>query len=167
MWIKPPPESRKQADSGNLQDGNSTRKVRRHTQTQSVRARLLKGVFSNLNFVWRTCISFTYTILLSVTICPEVAFSLVYSMSNMLHCAEFSCLFCRKVMVMPLTTPCAHNFCKSCLEGVFAGQTFIRQRTCEGRRTLRAQKNVMKCPSCSFDISDFLQNPQVQLWNLV
>ncbi|KAK1380327.1 hypothetical protein POM88_027071 [Heracleum sosnowskyi] len=51
---------------------------------------------------------------------------------------EFSCLLCRKIMVMPLTTPCAHNFCKSCLEGAFAGQTFIRQRICEGRRTLRA-----------------------------
>ena len=75
--------------------------------------------------------------------------------------AEFRCLICRNVMVLPLTTPCAHNFCKSCLEGAFSGQTFVRQRTCEGRRTLRAQKNVMKCPSCPNDISDFLQNPQV------
>ncbi|XP_057951720.1 E3 ubiquitin-protein ligase ORTHRUS 2-like [Malania oleifera] len=74
---------------------------------------------------------------------------------------EFSCLICRKVMTLPLTTPCAHNFCKGCLEGVFAGQSFMRQRTCEGRRTLRAQKNIMKCPSCSNDISDFLKNPQV------
>ncbi|XP_057962031.1 E3 ubiquitin-protein ligase ORTHRUS 2-like [Malania oleifera] len=74
---------------------------------------------------------------------------------------EFSCYICRKVMTLPLTTPCAHNFCKGCLEGVFAGQTFMRQRTCEGRRTLRAQKNIMKCPSCSNDISDFLTNPQV------
>lgn len=74
---------------------------------------------------------------------------------------EFSCLICRNVMVLPLTTPCAHNFCKTCLEGAFAGQTFVRQRTCEGRRTLRAQKNIMKCPSCSNDISEFLQNPQV------
>lgn len=74
---------------------------------------------------------------------------------------EFRCLMCRNVMVLPLTTPCAHNFCKSCLEGAFSGQTFVRQRTCEGRRTLRAQKNVMKCPSCPNDISDFLQNPQV------
>ncbi|KAK3021112.1 hypothetical protein RJ639_045496 [Escallonia herrerae] len=74
---------------------------------------------------------------------------------------EFSCLICRKVMLLPVTTPCAHNFCKVCLESAFAGQTYIRQRTCEGRRTLRAQKNVMKCPSCKNDISDFLQNPQV------
>ncbi|KAL5733853.1 hypothetical protein ACOSP7_031714 [Xanthoceras sorbifolium] len=74
---------------------------------------------------------------------------------------ELSCLICRKLMTSPLTTPCAHNFCKACLEGAFAGQSFIRQRTCEGRRTLRAQKNIMKCPSCSSDIADFLRSPQV------
>ncbi|XP_073130297.1 E3 ubiquitin-protein ligase ORTHRUS 2-like [Henckelia pumila] len=82
---------------------------------------------------------------------------------------EFMCLICRKVMVLPLTTPCAHNFCKACLEGAFAGQSFVKQRTCEGRRTLRAQKNVMKCPSCTNDLSDFLQNPQVnrELMNVI
>ncbi|XAR48247.1 Histone-lysine N-methyltransferase [Bertholletia excelsa] len=74
---------------------------------------------------------------------------------------EFSCAICRKVMNLPLTTPCAHNFCKVCLEGAFAGQTFIKQRTCASGRTLRARKNIMKCPSCTNDISDFLQNPQV------
>ncbi|KAL4570065.1 hypothetical protein LXL04_025715 [Taraxacum kok-saghyz] len=74
---------------------------------------------------------------------------------------EFCCLICQKVMNLPLTTPCAHNFCKSCLENTFAGQTFIKERTCEGRRTLRAQKNIMKCPSCTNDISEYLQNPQV------
>ncbi|KAF9619756.1 hypothetical protein IFM89_009098 [Coptis chinensis] len=74
---------------------------------------------------------------------------------------EFSCLICRKVLNLPLTTPCAHNFCKPCLEGAFAGQTFVRERTCQGRRTLRTQKNIMKCPTCQNDISDFLKNPQV------
>ncbi|XP_047322039.1 E3 ubiquitin-protein ligase ORTHRUS 2-like isoform X1 [Impatiens glandulifera] len=74
---------------------------------------------------------------------------------------EFNCLICKKVMSFPLTTPCAHNFCKACLEGAFTGQAFIKERTCNGRRNLRAQKTIMKCPSCSIDISDFLQNPQV------
>ncbi|KAI8021332.1 E3 ubiquitin-protein ligase ORTHRUS 2 [Camellia lanceoleosa] len=74
---------------------------------------------------------------------------------------EFSCVICRKVRSLPLTTPCAHNFCKGCLESAFAGQTFIKERTCEGDQTLRARKNFMKCPSCSNDIFDFLQNPQV------
>ncbi|RDX75256.1 E3 ubiquitin-protein ligase ORTHRUS 2, partial [Mucuna pruriens] len=74
---------------------------------------------------------------------------------------EFGCQICRKVLAFPLTTPCAHNFCKACLEGAFSGQSFIRNRACQGGRTLRTQKNVMKCPSCSNDIADFLQNPQV------
>ncbi|KAK1438112.1 hypothetical protein QVD17_03915 [Tagetes erecta] len=73
----------------------------------------------------------------------------------------FYCLICNKVMTQPLTTPCAHNFCKSCLQDTFAGQTFMKDRTCEGGRTLRAKKNIMKCPSCSQDISEYLQNPQV------
>ncbi|KAJ8569640.1 hypothetical protein K7X08_006217 [Anisodus acutangulus] len=82
---------------------------------------------------------------------------------------EFSCLLCREVMDHPLTTPCAHNFCKACLEGAFAGQSFTRQRTCEGRRTLRATKTIMKCPSCPTDISDFLRNPQInrELMNVI
>ncbi|KAG8365791.1 hypothetical protein BUALT_Bualt17G0008500 [Buddleja alternifolia] len=81
---------------------------------------------------------------------------------------EFSCLICRKVMVLPLTTPCAHNFCKACLEGKFTGQSFVKERT-RGGRTLRTQKNVMNCPSCRNDISDFLQNPQVnrELMNVI
>ncbi|XP_013712639.1 E3 ubiquitin-protein ligase ORTHRUS 2-like isoform X2 [Brassica napus] len=73
---------------------------------------------------------------------------------------EFGCQICRKVMSSPVTTPCAHNFCKECLTGKFAGITQVRQRS-RGGRTLRAQKNVMKCPCCPNDISDFLQNPQV------
>ncbi|KAL1823266.1 hypothetical protein ACET3Z_010044 [Daucus carota] len=73
---------------------------------------------------------------------------------------EFSCLLCKNVMTLPVTTPCAHNFCKSCLEGKFAGQSFTRERS-RGGRTLRSQKNTMTCPACPTDISDFLQNAQI------
>lgn len=73
---------------------------------------------------------------------------------------EFSCLICRKVMTLPMTTPCAHNFCKSCLDGAFAGLAYVRERS-RGGRQLRTQKNVMKCPTCTTDISEFLQNAQV------
>lgn len=69
-------------------------------------------------------------------------------------------MICKEVMVSPVTTPCAHNFCKSCLEGKFAGQSFVKERG-GGGRTLRSQKNVMHCPSCPIDISDYLQNIQV------
>lgn len=75
--------------------------------------------------------------------------------------AEFSCLICKQVMTHPVTTPCAHNFCKSCLDGAFSGQSFVRERS-RGGRTLRSQKNVMKCPFCTNDISDFLKDPQVR-----
>ncbi|GAU48818.1 hypothetical protein TSUD_99900 [Trifolium subterraneum] len=74
---------------------------------------------------------------------------------------EFGCSICHKVLASPLTTPCAHNFCKACLEGTFSGQSYIRTRTTQSGRSLRAQKNVMKCPTCSTDIADYLQNPQV------
>ncbi|KAE8722437.1 E3 ubiquitin-protein ligase ORTHRUS 2 [Hibiscus syriacus] len=73
---------------------------------------------------------------------------------------EFGCLICRRVMNLPVTTPCAHNFCKSCLEAAFAGKTAIRERN-KGGRALRTQKNVLNCPSCPNDISDFLQHLQV------
>ncbi|KAM0947134.1 putative [histone H3]-lysine(4) N-trimethyltransferase chromatin regulator PHD family [Dioscorea sansibarensis] len=74
---------------------------------------------------------------------------------------ELSCEICWKLMSFPLTTPCAHNFCKSCLLGSYTDQSFVRERSREGGRTLRTQKIVKKCPSCPSDISDFLQNPQV------
>jgi E3 ubiquitin-protein ligase UHRF1 len=78
--------------------------------------------------------------------------------------AEFGCNICRKVLASPLTTPCAHNFCKGCLEGAFSGQSYIRNRATKSGRSLRTQKNIMKCPTCSTDIADYLQNPQVLLY---
>lgn len=75
--------------------------------------------------------------------------------------AGFSCPLCKEVLTLPVTAPCAHNFCKSCLEGKFVGQAFVKERTCLGGRKLRSQKNVMKCPCCENDIADFLQNLQV------
>lgn len=144
MWKKPPPGSRVQVDDECDEEGNKIRKVRRQKKL-SVKERLLKG----------KC--------LDVVVAYKMSrqFESYLNKRECIHFAEFGCLICHKVMVDPLTTPCAHNFCKACLEGAFVGQSFIRQRTCEGRRTLRAQKNIMKCPSCKNDISEFLLNPQV------
>ncbi|GLJ04851.1 hypothetical protein SUGI_0004740 [Cryptomeria japonica] len=74
---------------------------------------------------------------------------------------EFSCSLCKKVLTLPISTPCGHNFCKSCIEGLFAGQQDVRERTTVSGRSLRTQKIVKKCPSCQGDINDFLVNPQV------
>ncbi|RCV15839.1 hypothetical protein SETIT_3G090000v2 [Setaria italica] len=73
---------------------------------------------------------------------------------------EFACSICKEVIKEPLTTPCAHNFCKTCLLGAYDTQSSVRERS-RGGRTLRAQKIVKKCPSCPTDICDFLVNPQI------
>lgn len=73
---------------------------------------------------------------------------------------EFGCLLCKQVMTDPVTTPCAHNFCKLCLEAKYTGQSSVKERS-RGGRTLRAQKVTLPCPCCPTDISEFLQNPQV------
>ncbi|KAF8725435.1 hypothetical protein HU200_019957 [Digitaria exilis] len=73
---------------------------------------------------------------------------------------EFACSICQEVSKEPLTTPCAHNFCKTCLLGAYDSQYSMRERS-RGGRTLRAQKIVKKCPSCPTDICDFLVNPQI------
>ena len=153
MWKKPPPCSRKRAHSGHSEEGKRTKKVKRQSQNKSVKEKLLKGFYSRLIYIYKSLSSS-----LTSLYCSIYKVKLCFCVIDR---AECSCYICKKVMTSPLTTPCAHNFCKSCLEGAFDGQSFVRQRTCEGRRTLRAQKNIMKCPSCSNDIAEFLQNPQV------
>ncbi|MFS7908171.1 putative transcription factor C2H2 family [Helianthus anomalus] len=71
--------------------------------------------------------------------------------SVMSEILEFTCLSCHRVMDAPVTTPCAHNFCISCLS---------YQSSSSEARVLRSQKNSMKCPSCTTDISNFLFKPQ-------
>ncbi|MCO5563799.1 hypothetical protein L7F22_017447 [Adiantum nelumboides] len=74
---------------------------------------------------------------------------------------EFGCGLCKKVLKLPLSTPCGHNFCKPCLDTAFSGQKDVRERVGVGGRSLRAQKVVKRCPTCQADISELLQNPQV------
>ncbi|KAL5067466.1 hypothetical protein RYX36_018353 [Vicia faba] len=74
---------------------------------------------------------------------------------------ELACNICRKVLASPLTTPCAHNFCKACLEGVFSSQSHIRERASQSGFSLRTKKNIMKCPTCSDDLVDYLPLLQV------
>ncbi|KAG6547454.1 hypothetical protein Mapa_010902 [Marchantia paleacea] len=74
---------------------------------------------------------------------------------------EFGCVLCHKVMQQPLSTPCAHNFCKSCLLAKFAGSGDMRERKAVGGRSLRTQKVKKACPTCQADITDFMSAPQV------
>ncbi|EOY22658.1 PREDICTED: E3 ubiquitin-protein ligase ORTHRUS 2 isoform X1 [Theobroma cacao] len=81
---------------------------------------------------------------------------------------QYGCPICKEVLEMPVTTPCGHNFCKSCLEGVFAGHSLVRERNAGGR-PLRSKRNVLKCPSCPSDLSEYLNNLKVniELKNLI
>ncbi|KAL3701928.1 hypothetical protein R1sor_019950 [Riccia sorocarpa] len=74
---------------------------------------------------------------------------------------EFGCVLCRKVMQLPLSTPCGHNFCKECLLAKFAGSMDARERKAVGGRSLRTQKVRKACPTCQSDITDFVAAPQV------
>ncbi|CAN8321824.1 unnamed protein product [Cochlearia groenlandica] len=44
---------------------------------------------------------------------------------------EFSCQICKQAMSLPVTTPCAHNFCKACLEAKFAGMSQVNREMME------------------------------------
>ncbi|CAM6093487.1 unnamed protein product [Calypogeia fissa] len=74
---------------------------------------------------------------------------------------EFGCSLCRKVMQLPLSTPCGHNFCKPCLVGLYSGQQDMKERKAVGGRSLRVQKVIKRCPTCKADITDFISCPQV------
>ncbi|XP_024371573.1 E3 ubiquitin-protein ligase ORTHRUS 2 isoform X2 [Physcomitrium patens] len=74
---------------------------------------------------------------------------------------EFGCNACRKVLNQPVSVPCGHNFCKGCLDSVFAGQDTSRERKGVSGRSLRTQKIVKRCPNCKADITDFLVSPQI------
>ncbi|KAJ1388571.1 Zinc finger, RING-type [Sesbania bispinosa] len=58
----------------------------------------------------------------------------------------FSCQICKHVMDSPVTTPCGHNFCKSCLEGAFAGLKGVieslKAKVEENGETLEASEDI-------------------------
>lgn len=90
--------------------------------------------------------------------------AITWAVSHRGHCdgpAEFGCNACRKVLNQPVSVPCGHNFCKGCLDSVFAGQDTSRERKGVSGRSLRTQKIVKRCPNCKADITDFLVSPQV------
>ena len=53
MWKKPPPCSRKRANSGHSEEGKRTKKVKRQSQNKSVKEKLLKGFYSRLIYIYK------------------------------------------------------------------------------------------------------------------
>jgi E3 ubiquitin-protein ligase UHRF1 len=151
--VKDPPKTKKTVQSGNPVTDKEIRKFRRHTR-MSVAERQLKGLF--LRSLFYRNILFSFKELEST---PSHSLNTWFCLPGY---AEFVCSICLNVMEEPLTTPCGHNFCKTCLLGSFEDKASVRERSRNGR-TLRAQKIVKECRSCPTDICDFLENPQVQL----
>ena len=152
--------SRKPVLTGVPESDKQVRRRARRTQ-MSVAERLLKG-YLFFCYVY-LCMPLISGIDYWVCSLLEFKVPLLTELCFLLTCpAEFACSICQEVIKEPLTTPCAHNFCKTCLLGAYDSQSSMRERS-RGGRTLWAQKIVKKCPSCPTDICDFLVNPQVQL----
>ena len=54
--------------------------------------------------------------------------------------SQFGCIICQDIVYQPVTTPCLHNACKSCLERSFKAEVF-------------------SCPSCRGDLGKEYTKP--------
>lgn len=52
------------------------------------------------------------------------------SSGNMLPEKQFQCTICQQVFTNPVTTPCGHNFCQTCIQSVWDGSDVCRCPTC-------------------------------------
>ncbi|KAK9844993.1 hypothetical protein WJX74_009361 [Apatococcus lobatus] len=68
---------------------------------------------------------------------------------------NFACLLCSNVLQDPVSTPCGHHFCKSCLDKKFAGMGEVVEG--KSSRAMRVRKVVKPCPSCKADLADFVK----------
>lgn len=71
---------------------------------------------------------------------------------------KYICDLCRGVLGQPVTSPCGHHFCKPCLLSHFEDQPAAKVCTV---RSFRVRKQLKPCPTCRFDLSDFVQACQV------
>jgi E3 ubiquitin-protein ligase UHRF1 len=74
---------------------------------------------------------------------------------------DFGCGICKKLMQGPVSTPCGHNFCHSCLDGRYAAaELAAAQQAAKAAairdRPTRARRVPKPCPSCKADLCDFL-----------
>lgn len=84
---------------------------------------------------------------------------------------EFACGICKKTVQCPVTTPCGHNFCRSCLEERFAGVADEIQGggKAAGVRSMRARKVPKPCPVCRAELRDWLHDarPNIAMAEIV
>lgn len=56
-----------------------------------------------------------------------------FSLFPSLHEDHFRCLICQEVFTEPVTTPCGHNFCRTCLSQHWSDSEFYLCPTCNKR----------------------------------
>lgn len=72
---------------------------------------------------------------------------------------KYACEACRGPMAEPVSTPCGHHFCRSCLLASFERAAV----TTSAARTFRARKQPKPCPRCRADLTDFARTMQPNL----
>ncbi|XP_051800128.1 E3 ubiquitin-protein ligase TRIM39-like [Acanthochromis polyacanthus] len=64
------------------------------------------------------------------------------SPANMLPQEQFQCTICQQVFSDPVTTPCGHNFCQSCIQSVWDSSSTCQCPTCNKSFTSRPEISV-------------------------
>uniref|UniRef100_A0A3P8TH46 Uncharacterized protein n=1 Tax=Amphiprion percula TaxID=161767 RepID=A0A3P8TH46_AMPPE len=64
------------------------------------------------------------------------------SPGNMLPQEQFQCAVCQQVFSDPVTTPCGHNFCQSCIQSVWDSSSTCRCPTCNKSFTSRPEISI-------------------------
>lgn len=76
---------------------------------------------------------------------------------------EMTCGICKGILQNPVSAPCGHNMCKSCLQEKFGEVAFEVDAGLTSGRSLRIRKVAIQCPyyGCTMDIAEFLKTAQV------
>ncbi|XP_068611900.1 E3 ubiquitin-protein ligase TRIM39-like [Brachionichthys hirsutus] len=64
------------------------------------------------------------------------------SSGNGLPEKQFQCAICQQVFTDPVTTPCGHNFCQTCLQNAWGSNEVCECPTCSKTFTLRPEMSV-------------------------
>ncbi|XP_029382288.1 E3 ubiquitin-protein ligase TRIM39-like [Echeneis naucrates] len=64
------------------------------------------------------------------------------SLHNMLPEKQFQCTICQQVFTDPVTTPCGHNFCRSCIQSVWDSSDVCSCPTCGKTFTPRPEMSI-------------------------